>query len=43
MSANLAKGIKEDVNYIIKSIDEELEAFCMKISDSGKAFIFLVT
>ena len=43
MSVKLARGISRDVNEIIKSIDEELEAFCMKISDSGKAFIFLVT
>jgi hypothetical protein len=43
MSAKLAKGICRDVNEIIKIIDEELEVFCMKISDTGKVFIYLVT
>ena len=43
MSPKLARGISRDVNQIIKSIDEELEVFCMKISDTGKVFIFLIT
>lgn len=43
MSPKLARGISRDVNQIIKSIDDELEAFCMKISDTGKVFIFLIT
>ena len=43
MSAKLARNISRDVNEIIKSMDEELEAFCMKISDNGKVFIFSVT
>lgn len=43
MGPKLAKGIFRDVNEIIKKIDTEIEAFCMKISEKGKIFIFLVT
>ena len=43
MSSNVAKSIFNDVNEIIKKIDEEIEPFCMNISDKGKEFIFLVT
>ena len=43
MGPKLAKGIFRDVNEIIKKIDLEIEAFCMKISEKGKIFIFLVT
>ena len=40
---SIARGIFRDVNEMIKKIDEEIEAFCMKVSDQGKVFIFLVT
>ncbi len=43
MGPKLAKGIFRDVNEIIKKIDFEIEEFCMKISEKGKIFIFLVT
>ena len=43
MGPKLAKGIFRDVNEIIKKIDLEIEAFCLKISEKGKIFIFLVT
>jgi len=43
MSPKLAKSIFKDVNVIIKKVDEEIEPFCMKISDYGKESIFLVT
>ena len=43
MGPKLAKGIFRDVNEIIKKIDLEIEAFCMKISERGKIFIYLVT
>jgi len=43
MGPKLAKGIFRDVNEIIKKIDSEIEAFCMKTSEKGKIFIFLVT
>ena len=42
MGPKLARGIFRDVNEIIKKINEEIEAFCMKVSDIGKVFIFLV-
>ena len=42
MSPKVAKSIFKDVNEIIGRIDEEIEPFCMKISDYGKEFIFLV-
>jgi hypothetical protein len=29
----LARGIFSNVNEIIKKIDEEIEAFCMKVSE----------
>jgi hypothetical protein len=43
MSSKVAKSIFKDVNEIIKKVDEEIEPFCMKISDKGKELIFLVT
>ena len=43
MGPRLVKVIFRDVNEIIKKIDAEIEAFCMRISDQGKIFIFLVT
>jgi hypothetical protein len=43
MGPKLAKGIFRDVNEIIKKIDSEIEAFCLKISERGKTLIFLVT
>ena len=43
MGPNLAKGIFRDVKEIIKKIDSEIEAFCMKISEKGIIIIFLVT
>ena len=43
MSSKVAKSIFRDVNEIIKKVDEEIEPFCMKISDKGKELIFLVT
>ena len=43
MTQKLARGIVRDVNEIIKKVDEEIEAFCMKVSEKGKVFIFLVT
>ena len=42
MSPKLAKSIFRDVNEIVKKVDEEIEPFCMKISDKGKELIFLV-
>ena len=33
MSPKLARGIFRDVNEIIKKIDEEIEAFWMKVSE----------
>jgi hypothetical protein len=43
MSPKIARSIFKDVSEIIKKVDEEIEPFCMKISDKGKEFIFLVT
>lgn len=43
MGPKLARGIFRDINEIIKQIDLEIEVFCMKISEKGKIFIFLVT
>ena len=43
MSLKVAKNIFKDVNEIIRKVDEEIEPFCMKISDKGKELIFLVT
>ncbi len=43
MGPKLARGIFRDVNEVIKKINEEVEAFCMQISDNGKTLIFLVT
>ena len=43
MGSRLVKKIFKDVNEIIKKIDQEIEVFCMKISETGKKFIFLVT
>ena len=40
MGPKVIKGILRDVNEIIKKIDSEIKAFCMKISDKGKIFIF---
>ena len=35
MGSKLARGIFREVNEIIKKINEEIEAFCMQISDKG--------
>lgn len=43
MGPKVVKGIFRDVNEIIKQINSEIEAFCMKISDRGRIFIFQVT
>ena len=42
MGPKIAKGIVKDVNEVIKKVDEEISPFCMKISDTGRDFIFLV-
>lgn len=43
MGSKLVKEIFKDITKLIKKIDLEIQAFCMKISDQGKIFIFLVT
>lgn len=43
MGSKLAKAIFREVNEIVKKINEEIEAFCMQISDKGKVLIYLVT
>ncbi len=43
MSPQVAKNIFKDIIEIIKKVDEEIEPFCMKISDKGKELIFLIT